>query len=141
MLQDDPGRIVGTNEGTREGAVGPPPQAGELQAEAFEVASDLPIEWSHNGDRAVAKLDGGKAGEVVLNGGAVNRNLAAPVVIKNLKYWGAPRHDGFVLMPNEVEAYRLGPNAFEYKGTNGFMITFDISSKDVAAPSGGKSGM
>jgi hypothetical protein len=108
--------------------------------ESFEVASDLPIEWSHTGDRAVAKLDGGKAGEVVLNGGAVSRNQATPVVIKNLKYWGAPRHDGFVLMPNEVEAYRLGPNAFEFKGTNGFMITFDISSKDVA-PDGGKSGM
>jgi hypothetical protein len=109
--------------------------------QSFEVASDLPIEWSHTGDRAVAKLDGGKAGEVVLNGGNVMRNMAAPVVIKNLKYWGAPRHDGFVLMPNEVEAYRLGPNAFEFKGTNGFMITFDISSKDVAAPGDGKAGM
>jgi hypothetical protein len=45
-------------------------------------------------------------------------------------------------MPNEVEAYRLGPNAFEFKGTNGFMITFDINSKDAAAAAkGGKSGM
>lgn len=95
------------------------------------VAADLPIEWSHKGDLAVAKLDGGKAGEVVLNGGAVGRNKSTPVVIQNLKYWGAPRHDGFVLMPNEVEAYRLGPNAFEFKGTNGFMITFDINSKDI----------
>ncbi|HKQ58080.1 MAG TPA: DUF1326 domain-containing protein [Candidatus Eisenbacteria bacterium] len=107
--------------------------------QSFEVGSDLPIEWTHDGDRAVAKLDGGKAGEVVLNGGAVSRNAATPVVIKNLKYWGALRHDGFVLMPNEVEAYRIGPNAFEYKGTNGFMITFDINSKDVAPA--GKSGM
>ena len=24
------------------------------------------------------------------------------------------------------------PNAFEYKGTNGFMLTFDMSSKDLA---------
>lgn len=110
--------------------------------QSFEVASDLPIEWSHTGDKAVAKLDGGKAGEVVLNGAAVSRNMEAPTVIKNLKYWGAPRHDGFVLMPNEVEAYRLGPNAFEFKGTNGFMITFDITSKDVAgAAKGAKSGM
>ena len=54
-----------------------------------------------------------------------------PIVIRNLRYWGAPRHDGFVLMPNEVEAYRVGDKAFEFKGTNGFMITFDISSKDV----------
>jgi hypothetical protein len=35
-------------------------------------------------------------------------------------------------MPNEVEAYREGPKAFEYKGTNGFMLTFDMTSKDVA---------
>ena len=105
---------------------------------SFTVAKDdLPIEWSHTGDKAVAKLDGGRAAEVVLNGGSVNRNQAQPVVIQNLKYWGAPRHTGFVLMPNEVEAYRLGPNAFEYKGTNGFMITFDIDSKTAPpAPAG-----
>jgi len=105
--------------------------------ESFEVAGDLPIEWSHTGDRAVAKLDGGKAGEVVLNGAAVTRNMSTPVVINNLKYWGAPRHTGFVLMPNEVEAYRVGPNAFEYKGTNGFMITFDIDSKTASSGDSG----
>jgi hypothetical protein len=56
-------------------------------------------------------------------------------VIKNLKYWGAPRNDGFVLMPNEVEALRVTPQGkepFEFKGTNGFMITIDIKSDDVA---------
>jgi hypothetical protein len=105
----------------------------------LQVAADLPIEWTHNGDKAVAKLDGGKAGEVVLNGGAVMRDKQEPVVIRNLHYWGAPRNDGFVLMPNEIEAYRLGPNAFEFKGTNGFMITFDLNSNDVAPA--GKSGM
>lgn len=98
----------------------------------LEVAADAPIEWSHAGMKAVAKLDGGKAGEVVLNGEAVMRHGDGPAVIKNLRYWGAPRHDGFVLMPNEVEAYRLGPKAFEFKGTNGFMITFDINANDVA---------
>jgi hypothetical protein len=103
-----------------------------------QIGEDLPISWEKTGDKAVAKLDGGKAGEVVLNGAAVNRNkTTGPVVITNLKYWGAPRHDGFVLMPNEVEAYRLGQNAFEYKGSNGFFITVDESSKDFAAASGG----
>jgi len=101
------------------------------------VAADLPIEWSHQGMKAVARLDGGKAGEVVLNGEAVMRDGDGPAVIKNLHYWGVPRHEGFVLMPNEVEAYRLGPNAFEYKGTNGFMITFDINANDVAKGGGG----
>ena len=54
-----------------------------------------------------------------------------PVVITNLKYFGAPRNDGFVLMPNEIEAYRVGTKPFEFKGTNGFMITIDINSKDA----------
>jgi hypothetical protein len=57
-------------------------------------------------------------------------NTNDPVVIKNLKYWGVPRNDGFVLMPNKVEAYRVGDKPFEYKGSNGFMITFDIKSTD-----------
>jgi hypothetical protein len=50
---------------------------------------------------------------------------------RNLRYWGAPRNEGFVLMPNEIEAYRLGDKAYEFKGTNGFMITVDITSNDV----------
>jgi hypothetical protein len=104
--------------------------------EPLQVAADLPIEWKFEGDRAVARLDGGKAGEVQLNGGSVLRNGGELAVIKNLRYWGAPRHDGFVLMPNDVEAYRLGPKAFEFKGTNGFMITFDIDS-NTAPPAAG----
>jgi hypothetical protein len=55
-----------------------------------------------------------------------------PVVLRNVKYWGTSRNDGFVMMPNDVEAYRQSPKAFEYKGTNGFMITIDMNSKDVA---------
>jgi hypothetical protein len=100
---------------------------------SFEVAQDAPIVWEHKAgsDMAHATLDGGKAGEVLLKS-SVNKNAAGPVVIKNLRYFGAPRNEGFVLMPNEVEAYRLGDKAYEFKGTNGFMITFDINSKDVA---------
>jgi len=95
---------------------------------SFEVKGDFPIEWKAGKDRSVAKLDGGKAAEVVLvrNQGMTDE----PIVIKNLKYWGAPRNDGFVLMANEVEAYRTGAKPFEFKGTNGFMITFDIASSD-----------
>jgi len=97
---------------------------------SFTVAPDAKIEWNGGKDRSVAKLDGGKQAEVVLASGAYAMN-GEPAVIKNLQYWGAPRNDGFVLMKNEVEAYRVGDKAFEFKGTNGFMITFDISSKDV----------
>lgn len=98
---------------------------------SFSVAPDAPIEWNYTKDVATAKLDGGKAAEVSLK--RFPGNSEQPITINNLKYWGTKRNNGFVLMPNEVEAYRLGDKAFEYKGTNGFMITFDINNKDVVA--------
>ncbi|HXE79138.1 MAG TPA: DUF1326 domain-containing protein [Vicinamibacterales bacterium] len=102
---------------------------------SFTVGADLPMEWQAGQDRSVARLDGGKAAEVVLNRPKVG-NTDEPIVMKNLKYWGAPKNDGFVMMPNEVEAYRLGEKAFEFKGTNGFMITLDIDSNTAPpAPS------
>ena len=87
--------------------------------------------WEYTKDAARATLDGGKSGEVKLHRfqGMTNE----PIVIKNLGYWGVPRHDGFVLMPNDVEAYRVGPKAFEFKGTNGFLITIDLTSNDFAS--------
>jgi hypothetical protein len=85
--------------------------------------------WEFTKDGAHALLDGGRTGEVKLK--AFPGMGGAPVVMKNLPYWGAPRNEGFVMMPNEVEAYRVGPNAFEFKGTNGFMLTVDITSKDI----------
>lgn len=101
----------------------------------FTVGRDAAIEWNGGKDRSVAKLDGGKLAEVVLkrNQGMTDE----PIVMHNLKYWGAPRNDGFLMMANEVEAYRDGTKSYEFKGTNGFMITVDISSNDVA---GGKKG-
>ena len=96
---------------------------------SFKIGDDYPMEWSYDKDRAVARLNGGKVAEVVLK--RMPGNTAAPIVITNLKYWGAPRNDGFILMPNEVDAYRIGEKAYEFKGTNGFMITVDINSKDV----------
>jgi hypothetical protein len=97
---------------------------------SFKTA-EAPIDkWEFTKDEAHALLDGGKAGEVKLK--RFPGMTDEPIVIKNLRYWGAPRHEGFVLMPNEVEAYRIGDKPYEFKGTNGFMLTFDISSKDVA---------
>src|SRR3954464_10097981 len=99
---------------------------------SFTVGKDATVEWNGGKDNATAKLDGGKAAEVSLK--RWQGNTSDPVVIHNLKYWGAPRNDGFILMPNVVEAARKAPQGqkpFEFKGTNGFMITFDISSKDV----------
>ena len=106
---------------------------------SFTVARDAEVEWTADKDRAVARLNGGKDGEIRLK--RWPGNDSEPVVIQNLKYWGTPRNDGFVLMPNELEALRRVPQskkAFEFKGTNGFMITFDITSKDAGKPAAPK---
>lgn len=101
-----------------------------LEYDSFEVKEDQTIEWSADTQEAVARLDGGDAAEMhLLHPPTAMSNEAA--VLTNVQYWGAPRHDGFVLMPNEIQAYRLGDNAFESSGTNGFMITIDINSDDV----------
>lgn len=102
-----------------------------VQWDSFVIAQDAEMEWEAGRDRAVARLNGGETAEVILK--RFQGMTSEPVVIRNLKYWGAPRNDGFVLMPNEVEAYRAGERAFEYRGGNGFMITLDINSKDVQA--------
>jgi hypothetical protein len=95
------------------------------------------IDWTANKDKAHAALNGGKTAEVSLK--RFQGMTDEPAVLKNVKYWGTPRNDGFVMMPNEIEAYHEGAKAFEFKGTNGFMLTFDMTSKDVPAPSGSMS--
>jgi hypothetical protein len=95
---------------------------------SFQTAEASIDKWEFTRDEAHALLDGGRSGEVRLK--RFPGMTDDPVVVKNLRYWGAPRNDGFVMMPNVVEAYRVGPKKFEYKGTNGFMLTLDISSKD-----------
>jgi hypothetical protein len=102
-----------------------------VQWNSFTTAEGHIDQWTFDQETAVATLDGGKTAEVRLRRPKVSANGEGPVVIKNLKYWGSPRNDGFVLMPNEVEAYRVGPDAFEFKGTNGFMITVDINANDI----------
>jgi hypothetical protein len=95
--------------------------------------------WEYNDQSAHATMDGGKTAEVKLVRTSA-ANGPGPVVLKNVHYWGAPRNDGFIMMPNDVEAYRVGPKAFEYKGTNGFLITVDIASQDIKpAPAAAKS--
>ena len=99
---------------------------------SFTVTEDKPVEWKAMKDKAEARLADGKAAEIVLK---KNEGMSdEPIVIKNMRYWGAPRNDGFVLMQNDVEALRdvpQGQQPFEFKRTNGFMITFDIKSDDV----------
>ena len=98
---------------------------------SFNIAKDADMEWMAEAKSAHARLGGGKIAEVALRHPDASAMADGPVVIKNLKYFGVPRNDGFIMLPNEVEAYRIGDKAFEYKGTNGFMITIDIASRDV----------
>lgn len=103
-----------------------------VEWKSFTVGKDAPMQWEFTKDRAVARLDGGKMAEVILNRSPGNTD--DPVVMQNLKYWGTPRNDGFIMMKNEVQALRevpAGQKPFEFKGTNGFMITIDISSADA----------
>ena len=96
---------------------------------SFETAEGN-ISWTADKNAAHATLNGGKTAEVQLK--RFQGMTDEPAVLKNVKYWGTPRNDGFVMMPNEIETYREGSNAFEFKGTNGFMLTFDMTSKDGA---------
>ncbi len=96
------------------------------------TTSEGSIEWSAKGDQANALLDGGKSAEVHLDASGLSRDdKAQAMVLKNLKYWGAQRNDGFVMMPNTLQATRIGDKQYEFKGTNGFMVTFDIEAPAV----------
>ena len=101
---------------------------------SFRTAEAKIDTWEFNKDSAYATLNGGQTAVIKLRRfqGITNE----PVVFHNLRYWGAPRNDGFVLMPNEVEAYHAGPKAFEFAGTSGFMITVDMNSTDLLPKKG-----
>ncbi len=90
---------------------------------------DGETEWAASEDRAEAKLAGGANAHIILNtwegiGGETG-------ILENIAYFGAPRNNGFKMMPNEIETWKLGDKAFEFKGTTGFMITIDMRSQDV----------
>jgi hypothetical protein len=105
-----------------------------LKWESFTEGPDAKIEWKADAVRAEAKLDGGKAAEVVLTrySGATGKGTT---VIKNMSYFAATRTDGFNILPVETIAYRRGPKPapFEFRGTSGWTITIDMNSTDVSA--------
>ena len=98
------------------------------------------ITWNYDGHgEAHALLNGGKTAEVHLKATPNAMDSDKPVVMSNLKYWGATHNDGFIMMPNIVEAYRESDKAFEFKGTNGFMLTLDIDSQHAPPAAGASS--
>lgn len=80
-------------------------------------------------DRAEAKLAKGANAHIILNkwkgmGGETG-------VLQNVAFFGAARNDGFKMMPNEIETWKVGDKSFEFKGMTGFMITVDMKSGDL----------
>lgn len=131
VLTFDPAVTPKQREGIKAALAGVFP----VEWDKFVVADDKPIEWRATKDSARATLDGGKAAELSLQRNPHSNNDER-TVITNLRYWGAPRNEGFVLMPNQLNATRQTPDGiepFEFKDTNGFMITWDINSRDVAS--------
>ena len=95
---------------------------------------DAKIDWKAEAVRAEARLDGGKAAEVVLTrySGATGDGTS---VIRNMSYFAATRNDGFYILPVERLTYRRGPSPapFEFRGTSGWTVTIDMNSNDVSA--------
>jgi hypothetical protein len=95
---------------------------------------DAKIDWRADPTHAEARLEGGKAAEVVMSrfSGATGNGTS---VIKHMKYFAAPRNDGFNIMPVDRLVYRRGPKPepFEFKGTSGWTITIDMNSNDLPA--------
>jgi hypothetical protein len=101
-----------------------------VQWGSFAVAEDAEIEWTASEERAEAKLAAGENAHIILNKWSGMGGDAS--MLENVAYFAAPRNDGFKMMPNEIETWKVGDKAFEFSGTTGFMITVDAASSDFA---------
>ncbi len=104
---------------------------------SFQTAEGDIDTWQFDKNQAHASLNGGKTAEIKLK--RFQGMTDEPAVLTNVRYWGTPRNTGFVMMPNELETYHVGDKAFEFKGTNGFMLTFDMTSADLPQKGGSTS--
>jgi hypothetical protein len=90
-----------------------------------KVAIDrAPILWEKGSKTAHAKLGNGQ-GEVMLQ--MVAGPNGKPVVIQNLKYWGADRNRGFHLYKS-THHYRGHGFDYRFNDANGFMIEIESGS-------------
>ncbi len=99
----------------------------QVGADFFTIAHDARMEWHADKNGAEALLDAGKIAEVVLRRTPKMGN--DPVVIQNLKFWGAHFNNGFTLIPSKMSSYRAADRQFEFSGTNGFVTTFEITTQ------------
>lgn len=119
----------GTSEAQRQGVLTALTHIFPVKWKSFTVAEDADIEWTATEDRAEAKLAGGTKAHTILNKWQGMEGETG--VLENIAYFGAARNNGFKMMPNEIETWKVGEKAFEYKGTTGFMITVDMASTDL----------
>lgn len=86
-----------------------------------------PFSWNINANTSVAtaKREDGKA-EVVLE--RVQGDKAGEeIVMKNLRYWNAQSNEGFRMWKSKTERYEGYDQKFDYRGTNGFLITIHFA--------------
>lgn len=95
----------------------------------FEVAEDADIQWMATDERAEAKLADGNNAHIILNKWQGMEGKTG--LLENIAYFGAARNTGFKMMPNEIETWKVGDKAFEFKGSTGFMVTVDMKSSDL----------
>ena len=109
---------------------------GQLYPFKWEKAATDTAAFSWNVDEktgvAHAKMNNGK-GEVILERVA-GTNPNQEVVIPNLQYWQAQSNNGFRMWKTKEENYSGQGHEFDYKGTNGFLITITFSGKATPHP-------
>ena len=107
---------------------------GQLYPMKWEKVATDTVAFTWNVDRATgvahAKMSNGK-GEVVLERVA-STNPKEEIVLPNVKYWNAQSNSGFRMWKSKREAYSGQGHDFDYKGTNGFLITIEFSGKASA---------
>ena len=89
-----------------------------------------PIEWTidEKAGIATARLDGGKRGEVILDKWK-GPDPSKEAVLTNVKYFGAQSNNGFRMWKNRRHYYDHFGKKFEYKGTNGFLVTINFQGQ------------
>lgn len=109
---------------------------GQLYPFKWERAATDTVAFSWNVDEktgeAHALMSNGK-GEVVLER-VTGTDPRQEIVIPNLQYWMAQSNNGFRMWKTKDERYSGQGQDFDYKGTNGFLITITFSGKATANP-------
>jgi hypothetical protein len=107
----------------------------KLYAPKFTLVGvdSAPIEWKVDeaAGVATARLAGGK-GEVILDRWK-GPDAKKESVLQNVKYFNAQSNDGFRMWKTRQHHYNNHGKKFEYKGTNGFLITIHFSGQATQA--------